>query len=43
MRLFELNEVQPFKTDDTDLPTFNDLMQKPDYFREKKNMEAYLI
>jgi len=36
MKLFELNELQPFKTDDTDMPLFNDMLKHPDYFREKK-------
>lgn len=36
MKLFELNDLQPFKTDDTDMPLFNDMLKHPDYFREKK-------
>lgn len=38
MRLFELNNLQPFSTTDTDLPTFNDLIQKPEYFAQAKRM-----
>ena len=32
--------IQPFDTTTTDLPTFDDMMEKPEYFREKKHMEG---
>jgi len=38
MRLFELNELQPFKTDEYNTPNQMEIMANPDYWREKKGV-----
>jgi hypothetical protein len=38
MRLFELNELQPFKTDEYNTPNQMEIMANPDYWREKKRV-----
>ena len=38
MRLFELFELQPFKTDEYNTPNQMEIMANPDYWREKKGV-----
>lgn len=39
MKLFEMLTLQPFDTTNTDMPTFNDMLKNPDYYRERKGVE----
>ena len=38
MRLYELNNLQPFKTDEYNTPNQMEIMANPDYWREKKGV-----
>ena len=38
MRLFEFNNLQPFKTDEYNTPNQMEIMANPDYWREKKGV-----